>query len=177
MEVRHVYPVNVAPTDTSLKHPVPERKIRFVSRVVLLGTTYDMAVVNAAKDALGGMSKLAAVPRLKIQFVNYKNAFLAPTNTHHTVECRLASPANVVIMDISRNNYAPQRKILYVSAIVVMVTTYDGASVTAAEDALLGLSKKADVPKRKIQFAGLVEGRITTALVDYLVLYVLLLIL
>jgi len=140
MEVRHVYPVNVAPTDTSLKHPVPERKIRFVSRVVLLGTTYDMAVVNAAKDALGGMSKLAAVPRLKIQFVNYKNAFLAPTNTHHTVECRLASPANVVIMDISRNNYAPQRKILYVSAIVVMVITYDGASVTAAEDARLGIS-------------------------------------
>jgi len=86
VEFRLVCPVNVALTDISLKNPVPVHKIQFVSRVVLLGTTYDMAVVTVAKDALGGMFKLAAVPNGQILFVNYKDAYLAPINTHHTVE-------------------------------------------------------------------------------------------
>jgi len=140
VEFRLVYPVNVALKDTSLKNPAPKHKIQFVSRVVLLGTTYVMAVVNVAKDALGGMSKLAAVPNGQIQFVNYKNAFLVPTNTHHGLEFKLASRANVALGDTSQNNYVPERKILFVSAIVVLDTTYDMATVTAAEqDALWGL--------------------------------------
>jgi len=107
-----------------------------------------MAVVDVAKDALGGMSKLAAVPNGQIQFVNYKNAFLAPTNTHHLVEFRLASGANVALRHPSRNNYVLERRILFVrvrAKIVLIVTTDDLASVSPADP--IGDPLVAELPK------------------------------
>jgi len=104
-----------------------------------------MAVVDVAKDALGGMSKLAAVPNGQIQFVNYKNAFLAPTNTHHLVEFRLASGANVALRHSSRNNYVLERRIQFVSAnIVLIVTTDEMASVSPADPMVAELPKIID---------------------------------
>jgi len=101
-----------------------------------MATTYDMAVVNAAQDALMGMSKLAAVPKRKIQFVNYKDAVMDNTCTYHTMEFGLAYRANVALMDIPQNDNVTERRILFVSAIVVLVTTYEMAIVNAAKDAI-----------------------------------------
>jgi len=61
-------------------------------------------------------------------------------------------------MDTARSKYVPQRKILFVSAFVDLVTTEAMAGVTAAQDAVRGICLLADVPKRKIRFAGIAVG-------------------
>jgi len=123
VEFRLVYPVNVALTGTSLKNPVLKHKILCVSRVVLLGTTYVMAVASSAHVALMDSSRNKFVPERKILFVS---VVLVTTYV-----MAVASRAHVALMDPSRNKFVLERKILFVS--VVVVSTYDLAAVPAAD--------------------------------------------